>query len=44
MVAVVAVGAVALLLVIGIVLILRRRRSALAADPAPGLRTPLVGG
>ena len=36
-------GAVALLLVIGIVLILRRRRSARATDPAPGLRTPLVG-
>ncbi len=43
LVAVVAAGfgAVALLLVVGIVMILRNRRAARAIDPAPGLRTLL---
>ncbi len=36
-----AVGSVALLLVVGIVVILRNRRAARAVDPAPDLRTPL---
>jgi hypothetical protein len=35
-------GAVALLLVVGIVMILRNRRSARATDPVPGVRTPFV--
>ncbi len=43
LVAAVAGGAVALLLVVGIVLVVRNRRAARATDPAPGLRTPLVG-
>ena len=36
-------GAFALLLVVVIVMVLRNHRAARATDPAPGLRTPLVG-
>jgi hypothetical protein len=36
-------GALACVLAIVIVVILLRRRSAGATDPAPGLRSPLVG-
>jgi uncharacterized protein (TIGR03382 family) len=36
-------GAFALVLIVVTVMVLLRRRSARATDPAPGLRAPLVG-